>query len=553
MLSKKRFPSLARCATFRQNGSFTFTQLRFRIASLASLLWRKPLKSQSEIELKLALPPESLPAVRKMPILANLKSNRAREVSVYFDTEKHKLRKRGLILRVRRLGDRYVQTIKAAGNSNSLERGEWEAEIGGENPDLDLAQGTPLEPLVSGKLRRQIKPLFETRVRRAYYPLADDMRAIALTIDQGTIDTGKRSQRLCEIELELDRGSASDLFEVAREFVQVVPARLVFKSKSDRGYELLDSERETPVKTAPLNLQGDASSRDAFAAIARTCLEQVTGNEFAVLRGDPEGVHQMRVGLRRLRAAMSLFADLLDGDQTAAVKDELKWLTGELGPARELEVLAKRVVAPIRRHSGQWQAMRVLAHELARKRETAVDRAGNAVQSERYRALTLDVARWLHAGDWRSPRDDLVRDRGDLPIRTFAAEQLTRRWRKLRKKGKALAQLDAHGRHKLRIQTKKIRYGVEFFVDLFAGKRATRRRKRLAPSLKRLQNALGELNDIAVSEKRIAELDGHQRSNANRAFAAGLLTGHEDAQTGAAMRAAKKACAEMADLKPFWT
>ena len=84
-----------------------------------------------EVELKLALPPASLPAIKRLPLLRALKEapRRTNEVSVYFDTGTHKLRKKGLMLRVRRIGRRHVQTIKASENPGAFERNEWEAEI----------------------------------------------------------------------------------------------------------------------------------------------------------------------------------------------------------------------------------------------------------------------------------------------------------------------------------------------------------------------------------------------------------------------------------------
>jgi inorganic triphosphatase YgiF len=235
-------------------------------------------------------------------------------------------------------------------------------------------------------------------VRRTVYPLVDNAHAIALTVDQGAIDTGTRSQPLCEIELELKRGSAADLFDLARELTQALPARLAVKSKSERGYEILDGQQELPVKAASIDLHTGMSAREAFKTIGLACLKQAINNEPALIRGDPEGVHQMRVGLRRLRAAMSLFAALLHDPQTAAIKNELKWLAGELGPARELEVLLSRVVAPMKRRHRRWRGMPSLSHELAERRDAALARAQAAVQSVRFRALTLDVAAWLEAG-----------------------------------------------------------------------------------------------------------------------------------------------------------
>src|SRR5262249_26090600 len=146
-----------------RRGSFTGlprklpTQTTYRSDLRDCLMHATPMPRR-EVEVKLELPPTSLPQLRKIPFLRKLKlrSRRANEISVYFDTDKHKLRKKGLMLRVRRVADRHVQTIKATGDSWPLERDEWEAEIAGEEPDLSLANGTALESLLTDKLRRQL-------------------------------------------------------------------------------------------------------------------------------------------------------------------------------------------------------------------------------------------------------------------------------------------------------------------------------------------------------------------------------------------------------------
>jgi CHAD domain-containing protein len=251
---------------------------------------------------------------------------------------------------------------------------------------------------------------------------------------------------------------------------------------------------------------------------------------------------------------MSLFSALLQDSQTATIKDELKWLTGELTPAREVEVLMKRVVKPLKKKgAARRNGVPALLQDLTAKRKAALERAQNAITTARFRSLTLEVAAWLETGNWTKPEDDLVRSRGDLPIERFAAEQLARRWRKVRKKGKALARLDARDRHKLRIQVKKLRYAAEFFGELFRGKRASKRRRKFIAALEHLQDGLGDLNDIMVDEKLITAAGlKRRRASPKRAFAAGLLTGREEASLDAAMVAATDSYSAFAATKHFW-
>ena len=506
-----------------------------------------------EVELKLEVTPASLMALKKIPVLRTLRGKQSAEVSVYFDTKKHKLRRKGLLLRVRRIGRRHIQTIKAAHSAVPFERDEWEAEVTGDGPDLSQAAGTALEPVLHEKVRRKLRPLFETRVQRTVYSIADDTRVISLTIDKGKISTASRSAPLCEIELELKQGEMEHLFDVARKLTRALEARLAVRSKSERGYELINGEQDVSVKATPIKIPTKATSREAFKIIGRACLKQIIGNEHALNKSDPEGVHEMRVGLRRLRAAMSLFSDLLGDPQTAAVNEELKWLTKQLGPARELEVLVKRVIAPIKSERAHWRGVASLSQEFSERRKAAVGHAQRAVRSARFSALTLEIARWLEAGHWTTPQDDLVRDRGDLPITFAAAEKLSSRWRKMRKKGRMLAELEAADRHKLRIQAKKLRYAVEFFSCLFKNKRLVKRRNQFLRQLERLQEGLGDLNDIAVHEDRIAAVSvGRRQSSPSRAFAGGLLTGREDARMATAMATTTAALAKLAKSKPFW-
>jgi inorganic triphosphatase YgiF len=503
-----------------------------------------------EIELKFEIEPSILRLLRKIPAIKAL--NKApkltTEASVYFDTNGHKLHQRGLLLRVRRIGGRHIQTIKVTSNSIPIERSEWQTEISGDKPDLRVIDDTPLSKLITKKLRRRLKPIFETRIRRAVYFLNNKKHAIELTFDRGRLDTGDCSIPVCELELELKRGSKDKLFEIARSLTRALPARISLKSKAERGYELIDGLKDLPINTISVDLPFDCNARTGFGLIGLGCLKQILGNAPAITKADPEGVHQMRVGIRRLRAAMSLFGDLLHDAQAANIRSELKWLARELGPAREFEVLGKRVMAPLKKRGGiSRHGLRLFSTALANKRHWALAQAKNAAGSARFGKLVFEVASWLEHGSWRVPEDDLIRSRGELPIEIFASEQMQRRFHRICKRGEKLRQLSAQDRHKLRIQVKKLRYGAEFFGQLFRTKKAVKRQNKFASALKQFQKGLGDLNDIAVDERLIATL-----GPPNSAFAAGLLTGHEEARESEAMVTAIEGYTKLAKVKPFW-
>jgi len=513
-----------------------------------------------EIELKFEVPADALSHLGRSPLLKGAMKGSGKPaslVSVYFDTDKLKLRDNGLSLRVRRVGARRLQTIKqeAAQNGPLFDRGEWEREIPGAEPDFDAARDTALEPLLSKKLRRALKPVFKTLVERTVYPVESNGSEIELTIDRGRVEAGRQSEPLCEMELELKRGETAELFRIARELAAEFPVQLAVKSKAERGYALITGEKIKAIKSVPVALSPDMTRQAAFAAIARSCLHQLVANRPALEAGDPEGVHQMRVALRRLRAAVSLFSDMLEGPQTDAAKAEFKWLTGELAPARELDVFINQVVKPVAKGK-PGPGFLVLTRDLRKRRDTAFARALAAIESARFRALVLDVTAWIEAGEWTRRPDERVRKRA---IAAAAAEDFHRRRKKLLKRGKHIEKLDPKRRHKLRIQTKKLRYASEFFAGAFPGKKSARRRQKFVAGLEKLQDALGDLNDIAMhaglTERLVngADEGGERSRRASEAFAAGRLSGREEARTEAVLADAERAHAAFAREKPFWS
>jgi inorganic triphosphatase YgiF len=521
--------------------------------------------SPTEIEIKLELP--SAKPLRIAEVPAVRQTSRAvrseRLVSIYFDTDRLKLGRHGVTLRVRHVGRRHIQTIKTG--DGLFERGEWETPVASDHPDLKAARRTPIKGLLTRKARQQLHAVFETRVRRRTYSLRTKTADIALAIDRGEIDTGKSKLPLHEIELELERGDKAELFELARTLVRLTSAELAVKSKSERGYELIEDSLNAVARAESLNLPKRASTADAFRLIAGSCLKQIVANKPAVCAKKADGIHQMRVGLRRLRAALSLFKEMLPAESTLHIKDELKWLTGELAPARELEVLLGSVVAPMAKRGGKTAngnavdgkaaGIASLSRELRQERRSARQRAADAAASPRFRDLMIDLAGWIEVGAWQHA-DPLLRERASEPVATTARLELERRWKRLRKRGRALATLEPQRRHKLRIQAKKLRYAAEFFASVFGGKDRARCYKAFVRTLHELQDRLGELNDIAVHENRstaVAEASAARaRVQPHRAFAAGLVVGHEEARLQIVLEAAERACEGFRKAKPFW-
>jgi triphosphatase len=511
--------------------------------------------SPLEVELKLELPQSALRQFRQLALIRELAASakRTTQISVYFDTDKHKLRRHGLALRVRRIGDRYIQTIKATHNFNILARDEWESEIADGEPDLQQARRTALDRFLTGKFRRKLKSQFETRVRRTVFPLERDGAVIELALDVGTIETRAASMRLCEVELELKRGDKTLLFEVARLIARALPAQLALTSKSERGYLLCDGAQGRPAKFAAVALTPEGPVREAFREIGRACLQHVVGNEPAVFKDDAEGVQQMRLGLGRLRTAISLFSAILQDAQTEKIETELEWFANELGPARELEALMARAIKPVRHRRSGWDDIPKLSRQFASRRVAALARAREAIASQRYRLLKIDIAAWLEVGAWAAPQDALVRDCGELPIKIFAAEQLSARRRKIRKRAKSFPTLTVRRRQELRVWAKELWDATDFFASLFSGKRADKRRKKFLAALATAQDCLGDLDDIAVHENRIGAAGRQRRlTGRKKVLAAGMPTRRQDARAEALLISTEEALDRFAKAKPYW-
>lgn len=502
-----------------------------------------------EVELKLELDAVDIPRLRGHPLLKEAfaaAGKPKRLVSTYFDTPDLRLRAEGLSVRIRRDGRRRIQTVKsAAGQAAGLfDRGEWEVPVPGDGLDLSAAAGTALAPLLDHDgVRENLAPIFTVTAKRTTLELANGVWAAEMTIDDGTVQAGELADRLCEIEIELRRGTPADLFAIARSFGEAAPLRLGIRTKADRGYALVSGETLKAVKGSDAGVVPGMSVADAFQAIGRACLRHFLMNEPALrLERQPEAVHQMRVALRRLRAAISIFRNVVDDPQRAVISGELKWMAGELGNARDLDVFIAKVVRPASAARPDDAQLEALAHRFAERRREAYDEALAALGSARYRMMLIDTAAWIEAGPW------LAGEAHAEPVDAFAARILAKRARKIRREGAALAEMAPEERHELRIAVKKLRYASEFFSPVFGreSKKARKRAKVFLGAVEDLQEHLGDLNDASVGAG-MGALVGLDGAALARVYGR-EETGHdEDALAGTlkAFKAFRKA-------DPFW-
>jgi len=298
---------------------------------------------------------------------------------------------------------------------------------------------------------------------------------------------------------------------------------------------------------------------EVFREVSNSCLRQVVANEKSVGAGQPEGVHQMRIGLRRLRAAIAFFSKLTEGDlNVEKIKQDLKWITTQLAPARDLDVYLRNSVEPLEHAKYSTAGSHALKQTVKRRRKAAFSRARQAIRSKRYRKTILDVAEWLNAGPWLTTGDVKARAHQQCPAVNFVSDELTRRRKKLAKKGTNLESIDVQQRHKIRINAKKLRYATEFFASMFPGRKAKRQRRIFVKSLKRLQSSLGDLNDFALHAGLANRLTLSRKTHMpgrrarRRAFAAGAIAGKERVLAQPLFKSARSALQDFSEAKRYW-
>jgi inorganic triphosphatase YgiF len=492
-----------------------------------------------EIELKFQVPVDQRAALDRA-VAGRTPRHRVRLQAAYCDTVQRTLAKARLALRVRREGRQWVQTLKGA-TGDGMTRLEHNVPrgSGAAVPVVDPAlhsgtlAGDRLQAALDADAGKGLGVRYRTDILRRARVLRTALGNVELAFDTGWIKAGDAKLRVHELEFELLRGSPQAVIVVARRWLPRFGLWLDSRSKAECGDLLARGESMAPPREARrVQLAPGMSAGQALRQVLGSCADQIIANASQIASGEfaDEHVHQLRVGLRRLRSALRLFAGTpVDPGLALAAAA----LFQRLGTARDQVVIEAGFTADLQAALDAAGVSGNVPHAAAAGDD---DPPTATLRDPASQALLLDLLAATHAEDMPEPEPD-----PDPPLRDQLAARLSRWHRRAAAGAKHYRELDDAGRHRLRKQVKRLRYALEFSATLF---RPGAVRRYLA-ALRAAQERLGEINDVVMA------MDAYRRARDTdpRAwFALGWLAARRDVLIAQALPDLKA----FGNAKPFW-
>jgi inorganic triphosphatase YgiF len=479
-----------------------------------------PAVGARRLTLTFAVDSAALRAAERLPLLGEPTRPLWRRVeTTYFDSEDGDLGRDRAWLGMRRLRVGYAMGLS------------WDAQApAGGRAEIKLRSAAPLRSRLSAEDAERLdalageKPLvalFAAHLRRSRRFAHAGAATIEVEIDAGFLAAGAEREPVREIRMRLVSGEAADLYRFALATLEVLPMRIAARGALERGARLASRAPPACAGAAKTAISLHEPTEDAICAILVDCVSHFVANwPLAGASESSEAVHQMRVALRRLRAALAFFSREFPCREFAAFREEAKAIAATLGRARDWDVFIALVETGPAAHFGDEAGFSSLLAAARRKAAAEHENVQELATSQTATRFVLSMKEFLARRGWREALDETGLGALGAPIVDFAARTLDRLDRKTRRRGKHFDDLGPEARHKVRIALKNVRYAADFFGPLFHPRKAMRRYGRRAAAL---QDLLGVLNDADVAAKMLGELK--VRNNPAQSYAAGLIAG----------------------------
>lgn len=509
----------------------------------------------SEQELKLNVPVDAQVRVEKAVKRAKFSEIQLR--ALYFDTPSRALVRARIALRLRLEGDQWVQTLKMPGE-HSLSRIEINQDRPEATLDLGIYAGTPVGDVLSG-LTEPLQVCYETDVQRLLRDIRTRSGVVELAFDRGWLRADTLQLPISEVEFELKRGKLEAVFEIGRTWQKRFGLILDFRSKAERGDRLAQlalalaaiesmeiSDEASVQRQAEARMQRVADfwkprgaelislvnvvkQRDparVLAAVTTECLEQIVRNSAILCEIDttgicqtakPEHIHQLRVGIRRLRSAWSFFEGLTELPALAH-REQVKHYFAQLGGTRDEDVLLGSLLPalssaglpPLSLPSSPHQETGTqLVKSMDYQRWLLDTLALCAIEDTpptapvAQQAQEAETTEDLHT-DFAFPRAPLIPKKPAL--KPLLIKKLKKWHHQVVHSGLVFRSLEVEQQHSLRKKCKRLRYALQFCETLLPETNLIRYRKQLAS----VQDILGEMNDLYVAQPLFESLKTEQ-------------------------------------------
>ncbi len=504
-------------------------------------------ENRQELEIKFS---GTMPVLSALPESAFLRAlapgggHWAHLESAYFDTEEGALAAAGLSIRQRVTGAGTIQTVKSTAKGSVVARREWEQDLPNA-AEFPLPTGeSEVDQLLAAAAPR-LRQVSKINIDRWSAEFNFQTSIIEIAVDLGRVSSISASGAsieapLGEVELELITGDPAGLFLAARLMLDSAPLRLHARSKRETA-RLIAAGRQFAVPDfRPLSASASDSAGDILQRALVTAAERIIGLQASILDARaPEGIHRMRVELRRFRAIERVFRRSADCLLLRQLAKKAGVFARALGAARDWDVFLGETLPIIAENGYAVTGLMRLKAAAQSHRAEAWAATSAQISDPAFSTFALDLLALAHLQPWRAKALSPSAE-------AFAERALDRTLHKTRKVARGIDPVAPESFHPLRIALKKLRYGVQ----LFRGIHPKAARKPYMASMAALQDAFGVLNDAVVAQKladRAAEGAGEEAMRA-----AGFISGYYAARAEAAAKEIDVAWTMFEKKRSFW-